>query len=504
MTETKNRWLKSSTLGAAALLGIVLAGMVNYLGWKYYKRFDWTQEEIYSLSERSDNLLRSLDRKIEAVVFMSPVEPLYDAVRELLSRYDAASPNFTVKYIDAEKNLLEAQRLVDDYQLQSLNVVVLDDGDDRRIIESADLADYDYSGMQMGQAPEMIGFKGEQTFTGGILELVEDTKSKVLFTAGHGELPLDDFSGRGLSQVRDLLVQDNFDVEEWASLGRPEVPENTALVVIAGPTAGFLQPEVAVLERYLAADGRLLLLTDPLLDSPAGDRTTGLEELLQAYGVTIGEDIVIDPANPLPFYGAETIFANRYGSHGITRSLDQTQLPVILPLARSVRIADAEETPYEVTELVLTTADGWGERDLENLTRVEQGDEDLQGPVALAVAVAAFADDEAPEPQEPDAGDEAPVEESASEPGTRLVVVGDSDFASNAQLANVGNAELLVNSVNWLVERETLVGISAKKPEQVRLSLSRAQVRNIAWTVFGLLPGLAILMGTAVFYHRRR
>ena len=108
-----------------------------------------------------------------------------------------------------------------------------------------------------------------------------------------------------------------------------------------------------------------------------------------------------------------------------------------------------------------------------------------------------------PEEGEVESGEEM-SEDSADGAATRIVVFGDSDFASNAQLANVGNAELLANSMNWLVEREALVGIAPKRPEQVRLSLSSSQLMRVLWLVLAVLPGLAILSGVWVHFRRRR
>ena len=130
--------------------------------------------------------------------------------------------------------------------------------------------------------------------------------------------------------------------------------------------------------------------------------------------------------------------------------------------------------------------------DLENLDRVELQNDDTPGPVSLAVAVEADADEE-PTPTEQDDGRDL-----------RLLVIGDSDFASNSQMQNVPNATLLANALNWLVDRETLVGIPPKTPEQVRLNLTRAELSRMTWLVLGGLPGLALLFGLAVYLKRRR
>ena len=513
---SRKQILKGSTLWAGVILVAVLVGIVNYFGWKYHGRFDWTASRLYSLSEKSESVLATLDRDVEAVVLMENGDELYDPVTELLARYDTASPRFSVRVVDAQKNLIEAQQLVDRFELSRLNVVVLDSDGGRRVIDAADLADYDYSGMQMGQAPQMSGFKGESAFTGALLDLMESRKPKILFTTGHGELELDDFSAEGLSALRDLLGKDNFEMEEWRLLGQTSVPEDADLIVIAGPTSTFVAPELALLRAYLEGGGRLLAMIDPAFDD-SGLLATGLEGLLADFGARVGDDIVVDPANPLPFFGAETIFVGSYGDHVITRPLDQAQLPVIVPLGRSVTAAQAPG--LEIIELLRTSSEGWGETDLVNLDRVEQGDADLGGPVPLGVAVERSADDAggpgagedaelAALPVEPDPGGEAAARPAADGPGEerpmRLVVLGDSGLASNGQIQGAPNATFIANTMNWLVERENLVAIPPKKPEQVRLSLTGAELRGVTWTVLGLLPGLALVAGVVVYRKRRR
>ena len=505
--ETKRQLLWASSVGAGALLVAALVGFVNYFGFKYYQRFDWTRDEIYSLSEKSLGVLDALDRDVEVVVFMRPESELFDPARELLARYAARSPRVQVRTVDPEKNLVEAQQLVDRYQVRSLNVVVFDAGDDRRVIEEADLADYDYSGLQFGGAPEMTGFKGEERFTGALLELAEARKPTILFTAGHGEASLDDLSARGLSSAQELLGRENFEMRSWATLGQAEVPAGTDLVVIAGPTSGFVAPELDLLARYLDGGGRLLLMLDPTLGE-RGLVDTGLTAWLARYGVRVGADIVVDPANPLPFFGAETIFVQATGDHPIVRPLAQARVPVILPLARSVAPGEAP-AGVEVTTLLETSAEGWGERDLANLGAVARDPSDLAGPVPLAVAVAAAGsgagtiDEEELAAGEGEAAGPASAPQTGA-PGWRLVVFGDSDFATNAQLASVGNPTLLANTLNWLVERSQLLGIGPKRPEQVRLSLTAGQLRWVTFWVLAGLPGLAVAAGVWVHLRRRR
>ena len=498
---------QGSMLSAGVLLAAALVGIVNYLGMRYYHRFDWTSSQIYSLSEKTLAILQGLDKEIDVTLFLPAGSPLHDSSKELLERYAAKSPKIHFRAIEADKNLLEAQRLVDKFQLQSLNVVVFESADERRVVEESDLADYDYSALQYGGSPELTGFKGEEAFSGAILELVEKRKPKVLLTSGHGEASIDEAGAGGLSGVRDLVGKENVELASWASLGQPDVPAGTDLLAIVGAQARFVEPELAAFGRYLDRGGRMLVLLDPDLERDGGLVATGLETWLDAFGVQVGANIVVDPGATVPLYGAETLFAGASGAHPIVRSLEQAKVSVIVALARSVGVGRAPEGT-EAQVLLQTTAEGWGETDLANLRAVAKDDKDTTGPVPLAVAVSARSKDaQSAAVEDEDLAAEPPPAEkpgAAEAPAWRLVVVGDSDFATNSLLNLSGNPTLLANAFNWLLDRQKLLGIGPKKPEQVRMTLTPGQLSGLTWLVLAGLPLLAIAAGVAVYFRRRR
>lgn len=519
-TQHRRQLVQSSTLGAGIALAALLLGLVNYFGWKYYQRFDWTEANLYSLSEKSVNVTRSLDRDVEVVVFTSPAAPLADEVQELLARYEALTPRLQVRVIDPVKNLVEAQRLLEELDARYVEgsvKVVFRSGGERRVIEESDLAEMDFSSLQFGGEPEIEAFTGEEAFTGALVELSSGERPKVLFTTGHGEKKLDDFSGGGFQGVQELLGRDNVDFESWASLGQPAVPEGTDLVVVAGPTTPFVEPELQLFDDYLARGGRMLWLLDPVVRADGSLVDLGVGGWLAGYGVQVADDVVFDLDQAVPFFGAETFFVGSYGDHPAVKALSQGDLRVIFALARSVGEA-GDAGGYQVTRLAETGPGGWGETDLASLPRVEAGEEDVQGPVSLAVAVeaegegesenGAALDDEAGEAAGGEEGEGEGEEAGAGEPATprpgmRMVVVGDSDFGSDALLGSAANAVLLDNTFNWLLARETLLGIPPKKPEQVRLSLTSDQLLQI-YLILGALPLAAIVAGVMVWARRRR
>lgn len=525
-SSRRQSWIRGSTLGAAVLLGAALLGMVNYLGSKYYTRGDWTSSQIYTLSEKSLNLLRGLDRPVEFIVFVVPDNPLYLPVKELLERYAAASQEVTVREIDPERDLVQAQKLVDQYQVERQNVVVVASGDDRRVIDASDLAEWDFSGMQQGLPERLKGFRGEQAFSGAILELTEASKPKLAFTTGHGERGIDDSSPEGLSELEGLLGADNFELISWPSLTEPEVPTGANLVVVAGPKVGFLPTELEALDSYLASGGRVLLLLDPQLRG-SGLVDLGMAAWLRDHEVALGDDIVVDPDRAILFSGLETFSVDSYGNHPLTDPFRQAGVPVLWSLARSVTPVGGDEgaSGTEATTLLRTSVGGYGETNLAALPDLEKDDADTPGPVSLAVAVAGpvATPTSSPEVSSPSAdakpgttaaaepsaaGDEAAAVDEAGKTDDakhwRLVVFGNSSFLSNQLLDSLGNAALASNLLNWLAQRDTLLGIPAREPEHVRLNLTGAQVRGVHWLVLGLLPGLAVVAGIAVRYRRRR
>ena len=227
---------------------------------------------------------------------------------------------------------------------------------------------------------------------------------------------------------------------------------------------------------------------------------------------------MIDPQNPIPFFGAETFFITAFGEHVVTEPLRQAEVPVIVPLAQSLQLV-GEAVELGATVLLATSPEGWGESDLENLGAIAKGDDDVAGPVIVAVAIELndrdFAEgqvDGAEDGLVDEAVDGAVAEDEpegttvahTGQSSIRLIVVGDADFVTNSQLQNVGNAEFAANTLNWLVERENLIAIPPKRPEQVRLNLSRAELRSVGILVFLVLPGLALVAGAAVYSRRRR
>ena len=476
----RRRTVFAASSTAAIVLAVALVAMVNWLGYRHYSRGDWTSSKLYTLSAKSLNILKGLHADVRVVVLMTPSTPLFSETKELLDRYQAASPRIKVEYIDPERDPLRTKTLAQEFGVSTANTVVFASGGRKKYVTSDQLADYDYSGMQMGQAPKLKGFKGEEQFTAAILAVVNPKVPKVYFVTGHGERDPDAADGAGYSQLKDAIKRDNYDVEKTTLLAGA-VPADCDLLVIAGPKAPFTDPEKAALKAYLDKGGRALVMLDPVL----GDRaqSSGLEALLKGYGVAVDNDLVVDPSKQLPFFSLAAVYVDQFRSHPVVDGMQG--LAVLFPIARSVTTVAA---PGASSSILLTTSDkGWGQRDLKaNATgqlEIKKAPGDVPGPVSLGVAAQS---------------------EKDKEHGWRLVVFGNSAFATNQYLANAGNSNLVLNAVNWLANQEQALGIAPRSPEQVQLFLSETQMSHVLLISLILLPACAIALGVAVWWRRRR
>jgi hypothetical protein len=484
--------------GVALVLVVALVLMANWLGGRHYKRWDWTSTKLYTLSEKSLDLVRGLETELRIVVFMVPSSPLFDQAKELLERYAAASDKITLEVIDPEREPLKTKALAEQFGITMADTVVFIVGDRTKYVTSDQMVEYDYGGMQYGQQPTIRAFRGEEEFTSAIQSLVVSDVPKIYFVTGHGEASPSAqtggaLAGRSLSVLIDKLKKDNMAAEE-ASLLSGAIPDDADVIAIVGPTRAYTEAEIAALEGFLDGGGRMLVALDPLIEPEGTMRETRLEAFLAARGVLVNDDLVVDPSRKLPFFDLSAVYLTDFADHAVTTGLEG--IAVLFTVTRSL-VADSDEARV----LVETSADGWGETDLGMLLRgdpvVFDDGLDTPGPVTVAVVVESDA-----ATGEPEGGDDVGPD-TVGGAASRLAVFGDSDFLTDVDIANAGNEVLAMNALNWLAARDHSMGIPPHDVESMSLFISQQQMRIILVVVLLVMPGAAIVAGILVWRRRK-
>lgn len=475
-----------TNVGIAVLLVTGIAIIVNVI---VVQRFDmsadWTGDKIYTLSDQTKKILHGLDREVQVIAFFR-VNPTSNQLardrqraEDLLEMYERETEKLSVEFIDPDAGAMKRK----EYDIQLDGTTVFESGGVREYITTVD----------------------EQKFTSAVLKVVRDELVKIYFLTGHEEQAIDDFDeNRGYSQTKEELEKQNYRVETLSLATQPEVPVDCAALIIPGPKAPLMVHEVNAISKYLDKNGKLFLMLDPLINS-AEEPNQGLIDLMERWGVAIGNDLVLDRIRPAFFvFGGsqpEAPTLSDFEFHQITQEVSR---PVTFQLARSVTPKTNAGSLLNIKSLVKTTDEisgSWGETKRKadgtfepDLSYTEG--EDTPPPVSLAVAIQR----EGSESMTSD----VPSAETPEEDKTRIVVVGDSDFANNLFFHGTGGGDFFLNAVNWLTLEEDLIAIRPVDPSERSLRMMTPhEVAFVQLTAVFLIPLIIFLIGVGVWWRRR-
>ncbi|MCJ7511790.1 MAG: GldG family protein [Anaerolineales bacterium] len=453
-TGRQARYGSNALLLTAAVVGVL--AVVNFLAYNNPQSIDLTETQDFSLTPETLLILDQLQEPVQLIGFYTPDSADgRDLTRALFDVYQRNSRGkITYEFTDPRANPVAA----DHYGVQRDASIVV----------------------TVGSASEVLSYPSEEEVTGAILRLTNPEGRKVYFIVGHGERDLDGVDEAGYSQVRQALEAKNYQVDTLSPLSEGSIPQDALALVIAGPSVDLPEAEAKLIEEYLSQGGALVVLAEPSAALAAQSPVEPLGGYLkQKWGVEYQDDLVLDLTSSLPL----TAIAAEYGEHPITTRM--RNLRSYFPSARSLQLQSAAESPLQPTPLLRTASNSWGETDYASLT--EGGDlafdegVDFPGPLLLAAAV-----------EDP-------------ETGSRLVVIGDSDFAANADFLALGNGDLLVNSIDWAARQEALISLTPK-PAISRFVLppSTQVIGGVFLITIILIPAAVLAAGTYVWWSRRR
>lgn len=452
---------RSSRYGANAVAMVVLFTsvivIIQALSARHGKRFDLTRNHRFSLAEQTVNLARGLEQGLDLYGFYRQADAERARAEDLFTAFSHLSGRIRYELIDPDR--------------------------DPARTEAMGVTEYGTVVVRYGEKRETLTHLSEETLANALLKVTRDARKTVYFVVGHGEKDVAADQPNGYAILKKAIEDENYDVKTVSLFDAPAVPEDCHVLIVAGPTVDYFESEIAKIADHLARGKNALFLLDPQL------ALLQIEGLLSRYRIGLGNDVVIDPYSRL--FGAEYTIpvVTQYVEHPITRGLD---VATFYRMARSVRIIPEPLEEVTAQYLAQTGASAWGETDLEGVKagRAVRDDDDLAGPVSIALVaaktyVSAAADTE-----------------SSGE--SRIVVFGDSDFADNSAFRVSGNADLLLNVVNFLAEEKDLIAIRPKQGLGDRMLLTATEGRLIFLVSVVLIPVSVMGVGMSVFIRRKK
>ncbi len=429
--------------------------VANVLANRYNKSYDSTSNKRYSLSEQTAKIVKGLKQDATITYFDDPGR--FPAAKDQLDQYANLSPKVKVSYVDSMKN----PQLVRANNVKNPGTAIVQIGDKKQEAKSLT----------------------EEGITGAFIRDLKDKTRTICFVTGSGERRIDDSEPSGNSQLKELLSKDEYEAKSISLLEKAEVPAECTVVVVAGPTSDYLQPEVEALKKYVENGGRALFMLDPPLKigrSEIADNDA-LAAVLAGWGVTLQKDLILDlnPIGQLMGLGPQVALVRSYASQPIVNDLQGTATG--FPLARSMNVKS--EGKSSVDKLFDSSDSSLATTKL-NSPDIDPNDpKNKKGPLTIAAA-----------------GTFNTGKENSQ---GRFVVVGSATWASNSFLRWQGNRDLALNMMNWLASDEDLISIRPKAPEDRKVTMTRAQMSIVRVTSQFVIPLIVIFAGVSVWWRRR-
>jgi hypothetical protein len=490
------RWRVGFSVTLSALAAIALVVMVNHLAiTRRVWRHDLTQGQSYRLSPLTTQTLAALTNEVRVTVVFNRESALYPHVDSLLREYQSRSPHLLVQRIDPVRNPALARLKRSEFKLGSKggNVVVFESGSRLRVVPEEDLSIYNSDDIQAlvhGGHNEIrrSAFTGENRFTSSIAALLDGTQAHAVYLVGHGEQAWDgENSGVGFADFDRLLRGEKNLRVDPCNLITNDLPADTQLVIIAGPTSQFLPIELSRVEAYLRRGGRLLVA----MNSEAVAVRTGLEEMLMRWAV-LCPPMIAGEGNKVYVRNGFDVLSKTFGTHALMAPLRRAETQLYFPFPRVIGPVDPRALPPDAARaevLVTTTDQGLTRSDFRGGNAAFSAENGDQKDRLVPLAVAS------------EKGGVSGV--AAGRGATRLVVVGDSALLSNGFIDNVGNRDFAGLCVSWLLDRPQSLAIGPRPLREWRLSLSGSQLNLLQWSLLGGLPGSVLTLGLVIWSRRR-
>lgn len=431
-------------------LFLCAVGLAAWLSLHYRFVQDWTFSQRNSLAPATVKLLRETKRPIHMIAFVANDAALHQRIRQQIALYQSVDPRITLQFSNPDLNPQLAQQY--------------------GVSHTGQLA------ITLGSRNRVVGDLRQETLLNALMHLTRGANRWVVFLEGHKERSPFDSSSAGLSRLAAVLRRGGFHLQPINLLRTPQIPENTAVLVIAQPRSDFTAGEARAVAHFVARGGSLLWLHAP-------GSLHGLRPVARELGIHFVPGTVID-ANPtlramIGISNPAVVPVLDYGASPITSSL---QIQTLLPFSAAIA-QPAGGKQWKGVPLLRSLPKTWSETGpLHGEVHFSKARGDTRGPLILGEALT----------------------RKRHGKQQRAVVIGSGAFASNAFIGQGDNLNLVQATINWLSHDDKLVQVRLPSAPDTHLALSRTEGYAIAAAFLVGLPALLFASGALIWFRRRR
>lgn len=451
---------------AVVILAVVVAVLSNLCAYFATEAFglklDLTENKLYELSDTTIDTINKLPTEVNIQIFNKKQDFLI-LIREILDKYRLNSTKISIEFLDPYEN----PKLVQKYKEQgyeiTLNSVVVQGTDRKKVFQITEFYDIDNSTNQVRSCI------AEQVLTSAIVYVTSQSKPMVLFSDGHDEQPS--------AALMEIFELNNYEVKRTA-LAITGIDPNAELLVIASPSRDFAREEIELIEAYLGKGGRLMVFLPP-----SNDDFPLLFKMLSDWGIGVSNNVVFEEelfsfANPINV-------AATYLSHEITTYFAKNRYYVIMPSSRALSQLYVRKGNIFVSPVLVSSSKSYAKNSIE-VKNTAQATGDEQGPFVLAVGSV-----------------KQPV--IPGEKSSKIFVVGSKNIYADDLMTtkSLANHDFLIQAVNWCFENDKLLNIPAKNLDTSSISVLDYEVTRYGLIFIIMLP-IAVFAAGVITYLRRR
>ncbi len=472
-----------------AVVFIALVFVVNLvvtaLTDKYNLFVDLTKEQLYEISEASEELLKDMGDEEIKFIFLTPLDELDNneyakSVKTLALEYEEKYKNISIEYIDMLKNPGTVAKYRKDYNLSSTTVIV----ESAKRFVAFDMSECFVYQQNENGVYDYYAFNAEYRFTSALIRVTRDTMPKALFTSNHLEtIP---------AQFKALLVDAGFEVE-LLDLSQSDIPERTELIIVNDPRTDFTgiesetegKSEITKLSAYLNNGGNAMIFVGP--ETPA---LKNIDELCATWGIEIIHDLaVVDTYNSIASIDSFALIT-RYVNDDETlapfhASLSSAENPqkTVSYYSSPLRLLPVTDVTHGVGTILSSYGTAYVPiSDTENFA---------EGTIPVLAA-----------------GYKNTYDQERQESVQNFLVVGGSTwFTGDVFLGTYqntyGNAELLKSTISGITDETMILNVSYKVYNDTTLTIDSATSQKWLTALVLVLPALVLVTAMAVFLKRR-
>lgn len=487
--------MATAITAVVAVLVVVLNVVVSLLADRFPINIDLTQNKLFSLSDNSVEIAKSINKDVQVIVFGSEdlyknpnmgsdyyqVEALYKEIYKALQQYTSYSGGkVTVKYEDLNLNPQLATQYTK-YEVTSGDILLLC-GDRYQKASFNDM--YEISGDGYTQA-QTVSSKVEVTLASRIKNVMRDTVQVVTAFVGHEE------DEDTVSALKSIYEANGYEFKELNLASSEEIDANTVAGLIVGPTKDFTAEEIERLQKWLDNDGKLDRNLMVFADFQA--ECKNLYEFLNVeYGLEVTDNLVM-----------ETSLTRTYRYSGFYPYADTADTDFTKDLSGSANVL----TP--LTRQIVTHKENNSENSLYNVPIITFPESAKLMKIKDATDENASSEDD-----KSFAADAYPINGMAAsvkwtyvdneQVKTNVILSGSTQMILAASQANVKNENVLMSALGAMTGVVDDINVSTKSLERDTITFSDSTTLIVGLGVFTVgIPVIILIICLVVFLKRR-